>query len=862
MRLRSFYAALSAFLLLTSQFLIPEAAAQAPKTWSSGEILLGLKKLNVLGSALYLAAHPDDENTRLIAYLANGRLVETGYLSCTRGDGGQNLIGPELREGLGVIRTQELLAARRIDGGRQFFTRANDFGFSKTPEETFTIWDKEQVLSDMVWVIRQRRPDVMITRFPPDARAGHGHHTASAMLAIEAFSAAADPKRFPEQLQYVQPWQAKRLLWNTGSFFVKPGEDMSPYFKLDAGGFNPLLGQSYGEIAARSRSQHRSQGFGSSAQRGEAPEYFQLLKGEPAKTDLFDGVDLTWNRVPGGAAIGKMLDEVIRKYDPANPSASVAGLLKVRAALQKLPEVAGFWNDEKREEIDELIYGCLGLNLSAISQETTATPDGKLDVVIEALNRSSVPVKLKWLEVPAIDFSFQTVGNMAKQEVNEQLTNGKPFLKKASITIPAKQSVSQPYWLREAGTIGMYKVPEIVEEFAWPEHPHKGQRIEKREVLGRPENRPVNEVLFAIEVAGVPFYYTKNLQYKSTDPVEGEKYRPLTVVPPVAVNIGGRAYVFADNQPKTVPVTLRAAKAGVKGTLALSLPKGWTAEPASIPFELGAKDAEQTVQFRVQPGAGAAEGKSELRAVATVEGQAYSRGYQTIAYTHIPTQTLFPEAVAPLVKLDLRRKGQEIGYLMGAGDEVPDALRQIGYTVTLLKPEDITDQNLRRFDAVVLGVRAYNTLDRLKTLQPTLLKYVEQGGNLVVQYVVNRGTVLPQIGPYPLTLSTDRVTVENAPVTFLNPTQPLLNTPNKITSKDFEGWVQEQGLYYPSQWDPKYQTVLSSQDPGEKAKESAILVADYGKGHYIYTGLSLFRELPAGVPGAYRILTNMVSLGK
>ncbi|QNH61331.1 PIG-L family deacetylase [Hymenobacter sediminicola] len=862
MRTRLFCAALSALLIFNYSLLPNSAAAQAPKTWSSSEILLGLKKLNVLGSALYVAAHPDDENTRLIAYMANGRLLETGYLSCTRGDGGQNLIGPELREGLGVIRTQELLAARRIDGGRQFFTRANDFGFSKTAAETFTIWDKEQVLSDMVWVIRQRRPDVMITRFPPDARAGHGHHTASAILAAEAFEAAGDPKRFPEQLKYVQVWQPKRLFWNTGSFFVKQGENMDGYLKVDAGQYNPLLGQSYGEIAARSRSQHKSQGFGSSAQRGEALEYLQQVKGDKVKSDPFEGIDMSWNRVPGGAAVGKLIDEVIRKYDAANPSASVAGLLKVREALQKLPKEAGFWNDEKREEIDELVYGCLGLSLSAVSQETTATPDGKLDIAIEALNRSSVPVKLKWLEVPAIDFGFQSVGNMAKQEVNEQLTSGKPFLKKASITIPAKQSVSQPYWLREAGTAGMYKVPDVVEDFAWPEHPHKGQRIEKREVLGRPENMPINEVLFTVEVAGVPLYYTRKLQYKSTDPVEGERYRPLAVVPPVAVNVGGHAYVFADNSPKTIPVTLRAGKAGVKGAVALTLPAGWKAEPASIPFELAAKDAEQTVQFRVQPSAGAAEGKTELRAVATVEGQAYSRGYQPIAYNHIPTQVLFPEAVAPLVKLDLKRKGQEIGYLMGAGDEVPDALRQIGYTVTLLKPEDLTEQNLRRFDAVVLGVRAYNTIDRLKTLQPTLLKYVENGGNLVVQYVVSRGTVLPQIGPYPLTLSNDRVTVENAAVTFLNPSQPLLNTPNKITSKDFEGWVQEQGLYYPSQWDAKYQTVLSSADPGEKAKESAILVADHGKGHYIYTGLSLFRELPAGVPGAYRILTNMVSLGK
>jgi len=869
MRLSYFRAALSALLLFTSQFLIPEAAAQAPKTWSSSEILLGLKKLNVLGSALYVAAHPDDENTRLIAYLANGRLVETGYLSCTRGDGGQNLIGPELREGLGVIRTQELLAARRIDGGRQFFTRANDFGFSKTPEETFTIWDKEQVLADMVWVIRQRRPDVMITRFPPDGRAGHGHHTASAMLAIEAFSAAADPKRFPEQLQYVQPWQAKRLLWNTGSFFVKAGEDMSQYLKLDAGGYNPLLGQSYGEIAARSRSQHRSQGFGSSAQRGEALEYFQPLKGDKATTDLFDDVDMTWNRVPGGAAVGKLIDEVIRKYDPSNPSASVAGLLKVREKIMPMysqsvgyssyPDLL-FWTNQKTAEIQKLIQACLGLHIEAIIASPTATKEGLIQdkksvvypVLYEIVNRSSIPIQLlDEVAYPSsliLDEVYSRGGMQGMHSSNPHRIDIMPG-KRRQDTLFIKEDErgaigsSQPYWLQKNGSVGMYTVEELLSR-------------------GKAENEPVAKARFVFDIPGHRIMLTVPVQYKSTDPVEGEKYRPLTVVPPVMVNVGGHAYVFADNQPKTVPVTLRAGKAGVKGTLALSLPKGWTAEPASIPFELGAKDAEQTMQFRVQPGAGAAEGKSELRAVATVEGQAYARGYQTIEYTHIPTQTLFPEAVAPLVKLDLRRKGQEIGYLMGAGDEVPDALRQIGYTVTLLKPEDLTEPNLRRYDAVVLGVRAYNTLDRLKTLQPTLLKYVEQGGNLVVQYTVSRGTVLPQIGPYPLTLSTDRVTVENAPVTFLNPTQPLLNTPNKITSKDFEGWVQEQGLYYPSQWDPKYKTVLSSHDPGEKAKESAILVADYGKGHYIYTGLSLFRELPAGVPGAYRILTNMVSLGK
>ncbi|RYU82156.1 PIG-L family deacetylase [Hymenobacter persicinus] len=891
----------AALLLVLLPLLAP---AQAPKTTTSSEILLGLKKLNVLGSVLYLAAHPDDENTRLIAYLANGRLVETGYLSCTRGDGGQNLIGPELREQLGVIRTQELLAARRIDGGRQFFTRANDFGFSKTSDETFTIWDKEQVLSDMVWVIRQRRPDVLIARFPPDARAGHGHHQASAILAAEAFDAAGNPNRFPEQLQYVQVWSPKRLVWNTGSFFVKPGENMDGYLKLDAGGFNPLLGQSYGEIAARSRSQHRSQGFGSAAQRGEAPEYFQLVKGARADKDLFDGVDMTWNRVPGGAAVGKQLDEVIRKYNSANPSASVAGLLKVRETIRTIlatekDRLAGgfpaqgspqyFWAAEKAQEVEQLIRGCLGLTIEALAPTASLGESETTRLRIELLNRSDVPVIIK-----EVSLDGATPGLSRDTAWTPLLTKDKPLVLRPRYQMRKCGPLSQPYWLRNpSDNVGMYALTEsfalnrLVRNTENPDAPqtlvtqydqdhefHLGE-TPLRQYLGQPENPAVAAVSVTVQVGpGAPMLITVPVQYKHTDPTLGELYQPLAAVPIVMVNLpAARAYVFASQEPKTVPVTVRAGRAGLTGTVVLKAPEGWNVEPKSASFELKNRDEEQTVNFRIQPGAAVPAGKTELRAYATVnafvecvdgpeQARRFYRGVQTIAYPHIPTQLLFPETGSPLVKLDVKRRGQQVGYLMGAGDEVPEALRQLGYTVTLLKTDDLTADNLRRFDAVVLGIRAYNTLDRLKTLQPNLLQYVEQGGNLIVQYVVNRGTVLPQIGPYPLTLSTDRVTVENAPITFLKPQHPLLNVPNKITAQDFEGWQQEQGLYYPSQWDPKYQTIISSHDPGETAKESAILVADYGKGHYIYTGLSLFRELPAGVPGAYRLLTNMISLGK
>ncbi|MCC3153091.1 PIG-L family deacetylase [Hymenobacter sp. BT770] len=839
---------------LLAALLLPLAAlAQTPKTYSSSDILLGLKKLNVLGSVMYIAAHPDDENTRLIAYMANERLLETSYLSCTRGDGGQNLIGPELREGLGVIRTQELLAARRLDGGRQFFTRANDFGFSKTSDETFRIWDKEQVLSDMVWVIRQRRPDVLITRFPPDARAGHGHHAASAILAAEAFDAAGDPKRFPEQLKYVQAWQPKRLLWNTGSFFVKPGEDMSGYLKLDAGGYNPLLGQSYGEIAARSRSNHRSQGFGSAAQRGEALEYFQPVKGDKATKDLFEGVDQTWSRVPGGAAVGKLIQEVIRKYDASNPSASVAGLEKVRDNLRHITVNSKdqFWQSEKITAISALIQACSGLYVEAIASEPTVVSGGEVSVDYEAVNRSGLPIKLQKVTIGKIFFPGDPMvmsgdGPEEDSQQASELKLNKRVTGKLVVGGRNNSLISQPYWLREPGSIGMYSIPKSLPAI---------------QVVGTPENTPVASATFFYTINGVRTFIVVPVQYKHTDPVLGELYQPLAVVPPVLVNLPpAHSYVFADNQPKTVPVTLRAGRAGVSGTLALALPAGWKCEPATVPFTLAAKDQELTVDFQVQPSASAAPGRAELRATATVAGQAYSRGLQKIEYPHIPTQFLFPEAVAPLVKLELRRRGQNVAYLMGAGDEVPDALRQIGYNVTLLKPEELTAANLKKYDALVVGIRAYNTVDRLKTQQPEILKYMEQGGNVVVQYTVNRGTVLPQIGPYPMTMSSDRVTVEDAPVTLTK--HPLLNAPNKITTQDFNGWVQEQGLYYPSQWDPKYQTVISSHDPGETPKESAILVTDYGKGHYIYTGLSLFRELPAGVPGAYRIITNMISYGK
>ncbi|MBB6610974.1 PIG-L family deacetylase [Pontibacter sp. Tf4] len=811
-----------------------QTKAQAPEAKSSADILHELKKLNVLGSVLYIAAHPDDENTRLITYLSNEKLYNTGYLSITRGDGGQNLIGPEISKDLGIIRTQELLQARRTDGGVQFFTRANDFGYSKNANETFNIWDKEQVLADMVWVIRKFRPDVMITRFPPDERAGHGQHTASAILAEEAFTAAADPKRFPEQLKYVQVWQPKRLLWNTGVWSFGSQAEFDKYvdklLKVDVGGYNPLLGESHGEIAAASRSMHKSQGFGASASRGTSLEYLQHTKGDKAEKELLEGVNTTWARVKGGDKVEKLIQKAIDTFKPTEPATIVPTLLAARKELQKLPD--SHWKNLKTEAINKLIQDATGLYLEVAASDFSAAPGQSLAFNIEAINRSATPVTIN-----AINYSF------AKKDttLQHQLKSNEPVKYSATIKLPATMTYAQPYWLRKPGTLGMFAVDGF-------------------ENIGKPENDPAAEVTFNLTIAGEPLQVAVPIVYKRTDPVDGEVYRPFIVTPPVFVNIAEGVYMFADQEPKQVNVRVKAGKATIAGKVALQLPKGWKAEPATIAFDLKTKGAEQNAVFTVTPPKNQSE--VELKAVATIDGQNYSQSLNEINYSHIPAQTTFPDAMAKIVKLDLKKNGEKIGYVMGAGDDIPTSLRQIGYDVTMLRDSDMRLNYLQQFDAIILGVRAYNTVDRLKHHQSTLLEYVKNGGNLIVQYNTNHALVLPNVGPYPLKLSRDRVTVEDAEVRFLKPNHPVLNTPNKITKKDFEGWAQERGLYFPNEWSTEYEAILSSNDPGEPARDGGLLVAKYGKGNYIYTGYSWFRELPAGVPGAYRLFVNLISLGK
>lgn len=803
--------------------------AQKPEKPNSAEILLKLKKLNFLGTALYVAAHPDDENTRLITWLSNDRLANTAYLSLTRGDGGQNLVGPEIREALGIIRTQELLAARRIDGGKQFFSRANDFGYSKSAEETQEIWDREQVLSDVVWVYRNFRPDVVITRFPPDERGGHGHHTTSAIMAKEAYEIAGDKSKYPDQLEFTAPWQPKRVYINTGRWWNPDiNADTEGVLAIDVGGYNPLLGKSYPEIAALSRSQHKSQGFGSSGVRGEQLEFLELMAGDEADENIFEGVETSWKRVKGGEKIGAVVEKAIAEYNPEDPAAIMPYLLTARAEILKLEDQ--FWKKTKLAQVDELIKNVLGLYLEVVADDFSVTPGDQVQLTVETINRSGFPVQLQQVKYNAL---ADTVTQL-------NLPNNKDITFKTTLQIPEEKGYSQPYWLEKPGTLGMY-------------------RVDDRDLIGQPENDPALPVDFIMNIGGQQITYTVPVVYKWNDPVKGEQYKPFIFTPPVFANISEPVYIFSNDESKAVDVMLKAGKSNISGKLALQIPDGWKITPEEYAFNLQMKGEEKRFRFQLTPPQ--KQSVANLKAIVEVGDKTYDKGFINIEYDHIPTQLFMPEAVSQIVKIDIKRRGDVVGYIQGAGDAIPTALREIGYHVREMAEDEVTPENLKGLDAVILGVRALNTNERIPFYMDDLLKYVEDGGTLIVQYNTNFRLKTEDFAPYPLKLSRDRVTDETAQVRILKPDHPALNTPNKITQKDFEGWVQERGLYFPDEWDEKYEALLSSNDEGETPKEGGLLVAKYGQGYYVYTGYSWFRELPAGVPGAYRLFVNLVSLG-
>lgn len=838
---------------------------QTYASYSSADIYLQLKKLNVLGSVLYVAAHPDDENTRLLGFLSKEKLFRTGYLSLTRGDGGQNLIGNEQGVELGLIRTQELLAARRIDGAEQFFSRAYDFGYSKSADETLQFWNKEKILSDVVWIIRKFRPDVIITRFPGDERAGHGHHTTSALLANEAFAAAADPNRFPEQFaEGVEPWQAKRILWNTFNFGGNntTAEDQ---LKMDVGTYNPLLGKGYGEIASESRSQHKSQGFGVPRQRGTTYEYFLTTGGEAPKKDLAEGIVTDWNRVEGGKEIQDEINFIVGRFSFEHPEQSVPSLVGLYSKVKGLKD--GYWRTKKLQEIQQLVESCSGLFVEAFTSQEYGIQGDSLKLNFVFNNRNGVNAKINTLSlVPSSVllreqrrnkanaglFAFDGNAKMPLQDSSIK----KSLAKNENVSIPFafrladNEPISQPYWLANGIKGGYFDVLDPL-------------------LIGRPESIAAYTSSIQVEIEGVSFIFERPLVYKFTDPVKGELYQPLTILPKIILSVSPTV-ILSNVKPTNNPVVNVNYSSNIDAlNVATSLSfqngtgtdvfvkklfdykkgkEGGFTYPLSKIYYDGQKKHIEPV-FTIN-----SSGKDEL----------FSLYHKSIRYDHIPAIHYFSPDNIKVINEEVITIGKKVGYIAGAGDRVPDALQMMGYTVSVLNELDITVDNLQKFDAVFTGVRAYNVHDYLATKYNILMDYIKSGGNLIVQYNTNNqlGSMKTGIGPFPFTISRTRVSDETAPVTIALPDHPVFNYPNKITAKDFENWIQERSIYQAEAVDSSYSAPLLMNDPKEKPSSGSLIIGKYGKGNFVYTGLVFFRELPAGVPGAFRLVANLIALPK
>ncbi len=827
-------------LLVLVLFIFSYTKAQKPRELSSVEIHHELQKLNFLGTALFVAAHPDDENTRLISYLSNEKKARTIYLSMTRGDGGQNLIGPELRELLGVLRTQELLAARRVDGGEQKFTRANDFGFSKDPDETLQIWDKGEVLSDIVRIIRQLKPDVIINRFDHrSAGRTHGHHTASAMLGIEAFDLSGDANSYPDQLNHLDIWQPERIFFNTSWWFYGSREnfekaDKSNFTVFDTGVYYPELGISNNEIASLASSQHLCQGFGRIATRGSQKEYVELIKGSkpPEKDDVFSGINTTWSRIKGGEEIGEILYEIESDFNFGNPSKHIPRLVEAFQLLQKIEDT--HWRELKSEQLKEIILACGGIYLEASSENASTYPGAIEKINLEILNRSENPIVLS---------SISIEGSQSKKQFDISLESNVKQTLEMQLKIPEAIEYSSPYWLKEKSSLGMYTVSDDI-------------------LIGNPQTPPSFSANFTLDFNGVKIDFKKPVVHRYSKPDKGEIYEPFVVLPDVTASIGDDVIIFADGKEKKIVVNIRAGKDNVAGKVSLQHPKGWIIENNNLDFSIENKGGVISKSFKVVPPNTQADGYIMPKLL--VDGKSYDKSLIEINYDHIPKQSVLLTAKAKVVRLDIQKSGEHIGYIVGAGDNVPESLEQIGYQVHTINVEEIQEGALDKYDAIVVGIRAYNVLESLKFKQSHLLDYVEDGGNMIVQYnTANRWrSQFENIAPYEISISRDRVTDENAPVEIIAKNHALVNFPNKISKEDFDGWVQERGLYFPNEWSPEFTPILSMNDKGETAKKGSLLVAPYGKGNYIYTGLSFFRELPAGVSGAYKLFANMLSLGK
>ena len=834
-------------LLFFGLFILGNMSSQAQYLTPNGSstIYQQLQKLNVLGSVLYVAAHPDDENNSLLPYLAKEKKYRTAYLSLTRGDGGQNLIGPEQGIDLGLIRTQELLAARQIDGSEQYFTRAYEFGFSKTSNETLTLWDRNKVLADMVWVIRKFQPDIIINRFPPDARAGHGHHAASAILSIEAFKAAADPLQFPEQLSKgVGIWQAKRLLWNTFNF-GGANTTSDSQLKIDAGVFNPFLGQSYGEVGGEARSMHKSQGEGRPRRKGPVNEYFVTIAGDSAKNNLMDGIITDWSRLhPSGKNIESNIQNIIRSFNFEQPALSVNQLIALYQQVMAL-NIMSVWKEQKLKEISQLILDCAGLVIEATTDIPYAIPGEKLGVQFLVNKRNDLPITLTGIQINDLATSkFDT-------SMSISLRNNTNFTASHVLQLPFNQTLSQPYWLvapmKDMGTF----------------------QITDDALIGNANSPAALSAQFTLTIQNITFNISRPVQYKYVDLVAGEMHQPLTIIPRILVSLDKavllsqvkgpsqlqpsitlqiKANITSEAQPISIVLKQGTQRIFTKDTI-MALTAG-SAYPMTIQLENYLKRNRQEPL------------SAEVQIKWNGTNHIYDQMLKTIQYDHIPSINYLYKDQATIIHEPIQSLPKRIGYIVGAGDKVPEALLQLGHTVEFLQESDIVSTKLAAFDAIIVGIRAYNIHEWLTNKNDIINRYIENGGHLIVQYLKGNtvGNKRVKVGPYDFAMSNTRVTEENAPVQFLLPTHPILNYPNKISQKDFDHWVQERSTYQMEPVKAPYEALLQMNDSNDKPTSGSLITAPYGKGHFTYISLVLFRQLPAGVAGSYKLLANILSL--
>ena len=817
-------------LIILFYFISNQILSQSNNFYSASNISSMLEKLDVFGKVLYIAAHPDDENTRLIAYLANERKYETAYLSATRGGGGQNFLGTHLKDNLGLIRTQELLEARKIDGGKQFFTSAIDFGYSKEPIETLNFWNEEKILSDFVWIIRKFRPDIIITRFNQTPYITHGHHTASAMLADKAFNLAGDPSAFPEQLKHVKIWKPKRLMWNTSRrFFNLDDYDIDKMIKIDVGVYNNKIGKSYNEIASESRSMHKSQAFGSLRRRGSEVELIVHTQGVKAENDIMDGVDTSWDRIKPNDALKSYLRQAKDSFNIDKPYQIIDYLSLAHRELNRVFDRD--WRSIKKNEIKNLIKASSGLFFEALSNVELASYGEEVKIKFDVINRSPYPIKLDKIQLNEKEFI-----------IDDSLKNNKLFSVEKSFQLPLEHEVSEKYWLKNPSEFGSYN-------------------IDDQKLITEPDNKPVLEAKFIFKVNGQQISYISPVTYKLNSPINGDEYRPFNIGNPIYLNPKNDLEYLVNTNKKNLEVEVISGANNISARIYLDAPEGTKVDPEFYDINFKNNNEKKLLNFNVS----LSDNKNSINKVsykAKIDDKIFSRGINKIIYSHISHQTRFPKSEVSLIKFDLNVKAKNIAYIMGSGDKIPESLSLVGYKVDLFDKNDINIDNLKDYDALIVGVRAFNSDKSLLDIKPQLMNFMESGGNVIIQYNTSRNLDVNKFSPYPFTLSRNRVSQENAPVRIINSKHPALNYPNKITLEDFNGWVQERGLYFPNSWSNDFETIISSNDKGESPNNGGILISKVGEGYFVYTSYSWFRQLPAGVSGAYKIFTNLISLGK